>query len=440
MFNKFNALLGINLAVLVLVIIAGVSFWALGVLIPLIVLSSVFLILTFREAQNKLHLYEQIIDAIPNPISVTDIDMNWTFVNKAATDPLGVKRSDVLGKQCSNWGADICNTPNCGVKRLRDGNPVTHFHQWDTDFRVDTHYLLGPDGQKIGHVEIVTNVSEKTALKKTYLNTESISHSLNSGANSLRDASQAQAAGSAQQAASITQVSQQINQILAQSVENAENSSHANEQASQVQRASRTAVDEMRSLEKTMSEMSDASQEISEIITAINNIAAQTNLLALNASIEAARAGEAGRGFAVVADEVRLLAERSSEAAHKSAYHIEESVTFAQKGFDISKRCVASLETIVTLVSDISRILISIDNASTSQVEGVTQINQGMTEIEDVVHSSVSSAEETSAAAQELLMLSQKLDQQLSTIRKIPGLMDINIPSNSAEAIPLTQL
>ena len=86
-----------------------------------------------RAMAESRHWYEQIVDAIPLPVSVTDNDMHWTFVNKAATTPLGVTREDVLGKHCSNWGASICKTPNCGVECLKHNKPKTNFHQWDRD-------------------------------------------------------------------------------------------------------------------------------------------------------------------------------------------------------------------------------------------------------------------------------------------------------------------
>jgi methyl-accepting chemotaxis protein len=55
-------------------------------------------------------------------------------------------------------------------------------------------------------------------------------------------------------------------------------------------------------------------EEDRDIIGVIDGIAFQTNILALNAAVEAARAGEQGRGFAVVASEVRNLAHARSAA------------------------------------------------------------------------------------------------------------------------------
>lgn len=377
-----------------------------------------------RTVKERFNFYEQIIDSIPHPLSVTDMDMKWTFVNKAATAPLGVTRHDVLGKHCSNWGANICNTENCGVNCLRKDKPTTFFNQWDKDFRVDTNYLIGLKGEKIGHIELIQEISEKVALKSIYYDVEAISESLASGADNLNDASHALTVGSTQQAASITQISSSVNEILTQATDNADRASKASQVSTDTQQAASHAADEMQELEKAMHEINQSSDAISEIINVIEDIASQTNLLALNASIEAARAGEMGRGFAVVADEVRQLAERSTKAASESAQYIQTSAENVNKGNEISERCVSSLNQIVAQIVEISSSVEEIDNASQSQVEGLSQINQGMSEIDEVVHSTAASAEETSASAKELSELAAKLNIQLEDMRKIEGLLD----------------
>ncbi|WP_417552255.1 methyl-accepting chemotaxis protein [Marinomonas fungiae] len=377
-----------------------------------------------RSAKEKFNFYEQVLDTIPNPLSVTDMDMKWTFVNKAATDPLGVKREDVLGQHCSNWGANICKTENCGVNCLRKGKPVTQFNQWGKDFRVDTFYIHGLDGKEIGHVEYVQEISEKVALKSVYKDVDAISASLTNGAKDLNVASLALTEGSTQQAASITEICAALNDILAQANDNAQRASGASNVSSEARRAATMASDEIRELEQAMQEINRSSEAISEIINVIDDIASQTNLLALNASIEAARAGEMGRGFAVVADEVRSLAERSTKAASESAQYIQSSVENVEKGNAISQRCVTALGEILKHVSMITNTIEEIDKASQSQAAGLSQVNQGMSEIDEVIHSTAASAEETSVSSSELTALSLKLQVQLESMRKIDGLID----------------
>jgi len=124
---------------------------------------------TLDVVVDKIFWFEALLDSIPTPISVTDMDMNWTFINKAAEQVAGTKRKEVIGMHCSNWKADICGTEKCGITCMRNGEPTSFFTQpgLDMDFRVDTSYITNKNGDTIGHIEVVTDVTE-TSKKAAY--------------------------------------------------------------------------------------------------------------------------------------------------------------------------------------------------------------------------------------------------------------------------------
>ncbi len=116
---------------------------------------------TFDIVADKLYLYQSSLDAIPFPVSVTDMNMNWLFFNKSVATLTGLKREELLGKPCNNWNADICQTERCGIQMLRKGDPTSFFKQpgQDMDFRVDTQFILDGKGEKIGHIEIIQDIT-----------------------------------------------------------------------------------------------------------------------------------------------------------------------------------------------------------------------------------------------------------------------------------------
>jgi PAS domain S-box-containing protein len=118
---------------------------------------------TLDTVVDKIYWYEQMLDSIPFPISVTDMNMNWTFFNKPAEAVTGKTRKEMIGNQCSNWGADICKTENCGINLLKKGTLVSNFKQpgLDKNFQVDTAYLTDKDGKQIGHIEIVQDITKQ---------------------------------------------------------------------------------------------------------------------------------------------------------------------------------------------------------------------------------------------------------------------------------------
>jgi len=67
---------------------------------------------------EKMFWYEQILDAVPFPLSVTDMDMNMTYLNNASIKILKRDRKDLVGKPCHEWNGPICRTKNCGIVRF----------------------------------------------------------------------------------------------------------------------------------------------------------------------------------------------------------------------------------------------------------------------------------------------------------------------------------
>jgi PAS domain S-box-containing protein len=105
--------------------------------------------------RKKIYWLESILDAVNSPITVTNKDMEWTFVNKAVEQFLGVKREDIIGLKCSSWKASICDTQNCGITRLRNGFKETYFQQFNKEYHVLVSYLYNEKGEIDGHVEVV---------------------------------------------------------------------------------------------------------------------------------------------------------------------------------------------------------------------------------------------------------------------------------------------
>lgn len=167
---------------------------------------------------------------------------------------------------------------------------------------------------------------------------------------------------------------------------------------------------QMTEMSTQMNELGSHGEQIGSVIRVIEGIAEQTNLLALNAAIEAARAGEFGRGFAVVADEVRALAERTTTATKEVAGIIQqiqtgtqEAVTYTQEncklveiGVERSSGAVTALEEIVTGAANVQSMVNSIATAAEEQTAVTKEIAADITAISDISERSLQLANSSS--------------------------------------------
>ena len=385
----------------------------LGVLLALI-LSYVFM----KIIGGKVAWYEALLDSIKMPMSVTDMNMNWTFINKAVEDFLKVKRKDVIGKPCHNWGAAICKTENCGVERVRKNKPVTFFEQFGGYFRVDTSFIYDNKGRKIGHVEFVQDQTElkkqSELIKKAANKILEVSDKTYTTANELKNSTNVAASSSEQISANASSVSTAAEEMASSIKEISHNTQNASKISKEATLRSQEASEAMERLAKS-------SNEVASIIKIINNIAEQTNLLALNATIEAARAGEAGKGFAVVASEVKTLAQESAKSTENITNNIKQSLEDTRKAME-------KIKLIADTIKEVNDISNTIASAIEEQSITVSEINRNLSEVSkgsnmiSEVNNNISKAaleyttlaEEVKATATELKELSNRLEANLS--------------------------
>ena len=207
---------------------------------------------------------------------------------------------------------------------------------------------------------------------------------------------------------------------------NAENSQKANELARQSREAAERGTSDMQSMSSAMEAIKTSSDDIAKIIKTIDEIAFQTNILALNAAVEAARAGEAGMGFAVVADEVRALAQRSAQAAKETATKIEGAIGRTDQGVEISGKVAKTLTDIVTRARQVDELVAEVATASREQTQGIAQINTAVGEMDKVIQSNASTAEESAAAAEELNAQAETTKASVSELVRLVGIHAVN--------------
>ena len=232
-----------------------------------------------------------------------------------------------------------------------------------------------------------------------------------------------------EQASALEQTAASMEELGSTLRQNAENARQANQLALSASTVAQQGGEVVGQVVDTMRGINESSRKIADIIGVIDSIAFQTNILALNAAVEAARAGEQGRGFAVVAGEVRNLAQRSAEAAKEIKELITDSVVRVDQAGSTMTEVVASIRRVTDIVGEISA-------ASSEQSQGVAQIGEAVTQMDQTTQQNAALVEESAAAADSLSKQAQDLVNAVAVF-KING----SVPSSklrTTEVLPRT--
>ncbi len=233
-----------------------------------------------------------------------------------------------------------------------------------------------------------------------------------------------------QQASSLEQTAASMEELTSTVKQNADNARQANQLAVSASEVAVRGGSVVSQVVDTMSAINTSSKKIVDIIAVIDGIAFQTNILALNAAVEAARAGEQGRGFAVVASEVRSLAQRSAAAAKEIKGLIDDSVSKVEAGSHQVAEAGQTMEEIVASVKRVTDIMGEIMSASQEQTTGIEQINQAISQMDQVTQQNAALVEQAAAA-------SGSLQEQAMGLVEAVSVFDLGT-SDGAPVVPTT--
>ncbi len=263
-----------------------------------------------------------------------------------------------------------------------------------------------------------------------------IVRNVRSGTDTIATASSQIAAGNLdlssrteQQASSLEETASSMEELTSTVRQNAENAGQANQLAINASEVAARGGNVVSEVVQTMEQINGSARKIVDIIGVIDGIAFQTNILALNAAVEAARAGEQGRGFAVVATEVRSLAQRSAAAAKEIKALIGDSVDKVENGSKLVAEAGSTMDEVVASVRRVTDIMAEITAASHEQSTGIEQVNQAITQMDQVTQQNAALVEEAAAAA-------DSLQEQAAALTELVGFFRVSGASSAPVASP----
>lgn len=314
-----------------------------------------------------------------------------------------------------------------------------HNHDLQKNYDSVSKFIFCDSPENIAELHIKVHEGKvRTILGRT----QDSSRALINEVKSLESASAATKKGLHQESLELTSVSTAVEQMTASISEVSRNVTHTSDQVVNAQSMCNSATEkvsttmaqvsalasEIKSGSNTADKLALQAEEVGIVMHEIQGVAEQTNLLALNAAIEAARAGEHGRGFAVVADEVRALSQRThlaTEQIHTSISGIQQALNSlsdtmqsceksALHCVEDTSETVNGIESINTIVNEISDATIQISAAAEQQSIVSKEINLNVSRISDVAKDNLSQA---NLVADGTISIQEKA-KQLASLRK----------------------
>ena len=244
----------------------------------------------------------------------------------------------------------------------------------------------------------------------TLLQIRDVSNNVDRGSDEVAGASNDLASGTGEQASAIEELTATIETVSSMAEKSAVDANESYKMMLNSVKEAENEKEQMQELQDEMQKIKEISGKIEMIVTSIEEIASQTSLLALNASIEAARAGEAGRGFAVVADQIGKLATDSASAVVSTKELITQTVEEVNRGNEVTEKTVVGFERIIKELEIFADKAKETSDSAKEQAAALSQVEEGINQINLVTMHNASASEECSAISEELAARAAELD------------------------------
>lgn len=302
------------------------------------------------------------------------------------------------------------------------------------------------------------NAILKSIAERLTLSSEKLSE--NSGV--LTEASESLSVGTSQQAEALHETVTSTNEIAAMTQRASENSKKSLDRASLTKNASvkgQESVDQMISAindirdfthdlndtinrgNKEIQDLVALIHKIGEKTKLIDDIVFQTKLLAFNVSVEAARVGDHGKGFIVVSQQMTSLADISGTASKEISEMLTQTITKATEvsqtneqnvkrlitigdektsmGSKVANNCKHTLDEINSYIAQMCDMINETSVSSDEQTKGISEINNAMSQIDEVASKNTENSKACSDAAVVLMDEVEKTRDIINDLTKV---------------------
>jgi methyl-accepting chemotaxis protein len=335
-----------------------------------------------------------------------------SFFQKEKVGKVTIYYTDALLSQRLQKSKDKANEDIAAFRKATDG-------ELGQAMTIQVSILLGVLLVLIATISLTLKIFAVRPLTQIISSLSESSNLVTLASNQLSTTSESLSQGASDQAASIEETSASLEEMSSMTRQNADHAGKAKAMMREAQDIMEKVNSNMKNLANSIEVVTASSNETDKIVKTIDEIAFQTNLLALNAAVEAARAGEAGAGFAVVADEVRNLAMRAADAAKNTAALIGDTINAVKTGSDITQTTKDSFLENVEISNKVNQLVEEIAAAASEQAEGIGQLNTAVVEMDRVVQSNASMAEESASSSQEMKVQAEVMDKMVVSLNGV---------------------